>query len=134
MAAEPIVRRVLNDLDNSSVNMRRWMSCFGAKPAVMAELWTMIDPENTMPNGVKPAHITWAFYYLKQYPTEEVLARNVGGFDEQTCRKWIWLFIEAISYQEYRVVSSLEYSLLMPILSTVMLMPLSSTLKDYLEQ
>jgi hypothetical protein len=86
------------------------MSCFGAKPAVMAELWTMIDPENTMSNGVKPAHITWAFYYLKQYPTEEVFARNVGGFYEQTCRKWTWLFIEAISYQEYRVVSSLEYS------------------------
>ena len=103
-AAEPIIRRKLKNLD-SIVNMRRWMSCFGAKPAVMAELWTMIDPENTMPNGAKPDHMTWAFYYLMQYPTEEVFALNVGGFDEQTCRKWVWLFVDAISYQEYRVVS-----------------------------
>lgn len=75
----------------------------------MAELWTMINPEDTMPIGAKPGHMTWAFYFLKRYPSEEVLSANLGGFDEKTTRKWIWLFVEAISYQEHRVVS--HYSL-----------------------
>ena len=80
------------------------MSCFGACPEVMAKLWTFIDPAETMPNVAEPKHMTWAFYSMKQYPTEEVTAINVGGFDEKTTRKWIWLFIEATSYQEHRVV------------------------------
>jgi hypothetical protein len=81
------------------------MACFGAKPNVMAHLWTLIDPERTMPTGVKTEHIIWAFYFLKLYNQEEVNTRNVGGPDEKTFRKWVWLFVEAISYQEYPVVS-----------------------------
>ena len=60
------------------------MSCFGARPEVMAKLWMFIDPAETMPNGTKPKHMTWDFYYMKQYPTEEVTAINVWGFDEKT--------------------------------------------------
>lgn len=73
----------------------------------MVRLWKMIDPEEYMPNGAEPKHMTWAFYFLKQYATEEVLSVNLGDYDEQTIRKWVWLFVDAISYQESRVVSTL---------------------------
>jgi hypothetical protein len=60
------------------------MSCFGARPGVMAKLWTFIDPAETMSNGAEPKHMTWAFYCMKQYLTEDVTAINVGLFDEKT--------------------------------------------------
>eukprot|EP00804_Cyclotella_cryptica_P009884 CCRYP_014185-RA/>CCRYP_014185-RA protein AED:0.05 eAED:0.05 QI:0/0/0/1/1/1/2/0/295 len=103
-AAEPIIRKSIIGILETDAAYRRWMSCFGARPEVMAKLWTLIDPVDTMPNGAEPKHMTWAFYYMKQYPTEEVTAINVGGFDEKTTQKWIWLFIEAISYQEHKVI------------------------------
>lgn len=81
------------------------MATFGAKPELMTQLWKMINPEATMPTGAKPLHMLWIFYFFKQYPTEEVLASSLGGYDEMTCRKWIWLFVEAISFQEYCLVS-----------------------------
>lgn len=103
-AAEPIIRRKVSNIDKT-VMYRRWMSCFGARPEVMVELWKMISPDKTMPHGAEPKHMTWAFYFLKQYSTEEVLSVNLGDIDEQTIRKWVWLFVDAISFQEYRVVS-----------------------------
>ena len=30
---------------------------------------------------------------------------DIGGVDEKTYRKWLWLFVTAISYLEYPVVS-----------------------------
>ncbi len=103
-AAQPILNLKFTRLDGISSH-HQWMACFGAKPNVMAHLWTLIDPERTMPTGVKTEHIIWAFYFLKLYTQEEVNTRNVGGPDEKTFRKWVWLFVEAISYQEYPVVS-----------------------------
>eukprot|EP00804_Cyclotella_cryptica_P002591 CCRYP_010417-RA/>CCRYP_010417-RA protein AED:0.07 eAED:0.04 QI:0/0/0/1/1/1/2/0/297 len=104
VAAEPILRLKLSCLEGIA-NQRRWMACFGAKPDVMADLWTRIDPSTTMPEGAKPEHMTWVFYFLKLYNTEDVNTRNVGGCDEKTFRKWVWLFVDAISYQEYPIIS-----------------------------
>ena len=81
------------------------MLCFGAEPPIMAELWTRITPEKTMPQGVKAEHIMQVLYLLTVYNIEEVNTQNVVGNPvEKTFRKWVWLFIEAISYQEYPVV------------------------------
>lgn len=81
------------------------MACFGAKPDVIAELWTRINPEKNMPKGHKPKHILWMLIFLKLYDQEEINSVKVGGVDEKTFRKWTWLFIEATSYLEYPVVS-----------------------------
>eukprot|EP00804_Cyclotella_cryptica_P014725 CCRYP_019938-RA/>CCRYP_019938-RA protein AED:0.15 eAED:0.15 QI:0/0/0/1/0/0/2/0/180 len=53
------------------------MSCFGAEPEVVADLWTRIDPEKTMPRGAKAEHIMWTLYCLKIYSVEEVNIQNI---------------------------------------------------------
>lgn len=83
------------------------MACFGVSPFVMADIWNRIDPGSTMPNGADPKHVTWMCYFLKLYNQEEVNSINVGGVDEKTFRKWVWLFIEATSFLEYPVVCGL---------------------------
>jgi hypothetical protein len=55
------------------------MSCFRAEPPIVAELWARINPEKTMPRGVKAEHIGWVLYSLKVYNAEEVNAQNVEG-------------------------------------------------------
>ena len=88
-----------------STKQRRWNACFGTSAPVVAQLWDWIDPLNSMPQGVKHCHLLWALYFLKTYPTEEPGSGSVGGYDEKTWRKWVKLFVTAISYLEYRVVS-----------------------------
>jgi hypothetical protein len=109
-AAQPILSWRIKCLEGIA-EQRRWMACFGARPTVMADVWTRIDPVNTMPKGAEPKHLLWMFYFLKLYNQEELNAANVGGVDEKTFRKWSWLFVEATSYLEYPVVSSLMLSL-----------------------
>ena len=60
------------------------MACFGAKPVVMADNGTRIDPVKIMPSGAQPKHLTGMFYFLKLYNQEEVNAINVGGVDAKT--------------------------------------------------
>lgn len=84
---------------------RRFKEQFGVTPEVCAKLWTLLDPYATMANAVKPCHLLWALVFLKQYNTESNASSAVGGPDEKTYRKWVWHFVEAISYLESRVVS-----------------------------
>ena len=58
-----------------------------------------------MPMGVDPKHLLWALYFLTVYDTEHNSSQRVGKVDEKTYRKWSELFVEAISWLEYEVVS-----------------------------
>lgn len=116
-AAGPILRGRVRCLEGLA-EKRRWMACFGVIPDVMADLWTRIDPANTMPDGAAPHHLTWMFYFMKLYNQEETNSINVGGVDEKSFRKWTWLFIEATSFLEYPVVS--EYYLTLQYLLSIM--------------
>jgi hypothetical protein len=89
----------------TDVFQRRWKEMFGVTPEVCSKLWDLCDPYNAMPNAVKPVYLLWALAFLKQYNTESNSASAVGGPDEKTYRKWVWLFVDEISYQEARVVS-----------------------------
>ena len=102
-AAQPMLRHRVESLESVTAK-RRWMACFGARPIVMADVWCRVSPETTMPEGVHPKHLVWMFYFIKLYNQEELNASNVGGVDEKTFRKWVWLFIEATSFLEYPVV------------------------------
>ena len=104
-----ILRR--HDIIRNDVFERRWKATFGATPEICSELWDMCDPLNNMPNGVMPLHLLWALMFLKLYLPENVNAQMAGGVDEKTFRKWAGLFVELISYQESRVVSSNFFSL-----------------------
>jgi hypothetical protein len=76
---------------------------FGTSPKVCALLWQKIDL-SLMPNGAKPCHLLWALMFLKLYCAEPVLATLAGGVHEQTLRKWVWLFVDAISDLQYEVI------------------------------
>jgi len=85
-----------------------WMSHFGTMPEKCHWLWIMIDPEGTETmGGVQPIHLLWALYFLRTYPSSESTAKSGCGnpCTPKTWRKWIHLFVDAISYLESRVVS-----------------------------
>ncbi len=83
----------------------RWNSAFGALPAVCSVLWNKIDPFKTMPMGVDPKYLLWALFFLTVYDTEHNSSHRVGKVDKKTYQKWSELFVEAILYLEYKVVS-----------------------------
>jgi hypothetical protein len=101
-AAEDIVNlpQSRNDVFN-----RRWNSAFGASPEVCSVLWNKMDPFETMPRGVAPKHLLWGLYFLTVYDTEHNSSHALGKVDKKTYRKWSELFVEAISFLEYEVVS-----------------------------
>jgi hypothetical protein len=84
---------------------QRWNSGFGGSPKVCIVLWNKINPFKTMPRGVDPKHLLWALCLLTVYDTEHNSSHRVGKVDKKTYRKWLELFVEAIWYLEYEVVS-----------------------------
>lgn len=85
---------------------RRWKSCFGASPEVMAKLWALIDPPNNpdLPANAGIKHLLWGLMWLRTYGTEEDNVRDIDAEDEKTFRKWAKLFVEQISLLEGRVI------------------------------
>ena len=78
-------------------------------PTVCARLWDLLEPEQRrMPSNHKQHHLLWALMLLHTYKYESELARDSGGLDgtvdEKTFCKWAWLFIEAISLLESKVI------------------------------
>lgn len=92
--------------DPSTVDTRRFRSTFGTSPEVCAVLWNETYEEMKVYNRLAPKHLMWALHHLKAYDTEETASRWMGRCDEQTWRKWIWRFIEAIGNLEDEVVST----------------------------
>ena len=103
----------------NSIFERRWMSSFGTPPNVCSILWHKIDPYNTFfdeketnsGKAVHPRHLLWAILWLRVYETEENLRIMVANppslrVVEKTFRKWVHIFVRAISFLEQDVVSS----------------------------
>ena len=82
---------------------------FGIDWIVCAKLWVLLLPlfsDNSYTlAGAKMVHLLWTLMFLRLYDTEDILAARVGVV-EKTYRKWVWLFIDLISYLEVDVVSS----------------------------
>ena len=93
---------------SSSTFERRFRSFLGASPMVVESIWNRLDPFRTIEprhKGVKPVHLLWVLLFMKVYAEESIHTGLVGGVDEKTFRKWIWIFIKDISYLEDEVVS-----------------------------
>jgi len=101
----------------SGVFQRRWMSSFGTTPDVCSILWDKIDPHNTFVDeeetnrgmAAHPRHLLWAILWLRVYETEENLRIMVANpprlkVSEKTFRKWVKIFVRAISFLEQEVV------------------------------
>lgn len=87
---------------NRSTNVRRYKRHYGGPPSAHAALWEMLvttDIENALlprANAKDLDHFLLSLFYLKVYPTEEVLALRFG-VHEQTARKWARFYIERLA-------------------------------------
>lgn len=70
----------------------------------MADVWDRCA--DAVPKS-RPEHMLWAIIFLKTYGTEGAMCdmvRNPDRPDEKTYRKWIWLWIEAISAESSDII------------------------------
>jgi len=104
-AAEPMLKRP----SRGCVAERRWKSFFGTTSQVCLIIWDKLDPEQTMPKNTETCHLLWALFFLAICPTEEI-ATAVCDCDEKTYRKWVNIFVTAISFLEHQVVSHPSHS------------------------
>ena len=85
---------------------RRFRELFGCAPDIAVAVWKLIDRESALPGKAAIDHLLWALMFLKVYSKEATASGMAGGVDEKTYRKWVWLFVVAISELEGSVVSA----------------------------
>ncbi len=91
----------------SKINIRRFKSHFGTTPGSCAYIWQEIEKHD---ENLKYFHLLWALLFLKLYDSEEVLSGMVGGVDEKTFRKYIWIILKSFKTLKKKVVSQLFIS------------------------
>lgn len=98
---------------SQKVRLRRFKSHFGVPPDVVSCTWELLLEhdflKNNMP-GLKspnPEHMLWALMMLKRHSTMPVLASNLK-VDENTLRKWGFLYLEAMAELDRDVVSGMK--------------------------
>ena len=101
-----ILRRDLSKCSRSVCN-RRFRSIFGCSSKICSILWEFLAMHGsiTTKKGSSPKHLLWALLFLKLYSTESTHAAMVGGIDEKTYRKWVWLVLEDVKKIKKLVVS-----------------------------
>lgn len=87
---------------------KRFKAVFGVKHDICVRLWTLCLP--LLPEGVRPVHLLWALYFLKQYNTECVNAA-FANCDEKTFRTWCWVVIDVLAGLELVSSNSLALSI-----------------------
>lgn len=90
-----------------TIQLRRFVALFGVEPYVCALVWHELVASSwtAFTRCPKPEHLLWALLFLKCYPTEELLATQVGAVDEKTIRKWVWFYVEGIANLATKFVS-----------------------------
>jgi hypothetical protein len=100
-------RVIINKKDGSShTEDRRFRELFGCSPLVVLEVWNLISSNLTIEGSPEVEHLLWALIFLKLYSKECTTSRLVGGVDEKTYQKWVWVFVSAIADLEVDVVST----------------------------
>lgn len=93
---------------------KKFRALFGCSPVVFLRLWELLNEHELVPEGGKLIHLYWAMIFVKVYPTEETLVKLCCDPtfkqppDRKTTRKWIRLFLQAISYLSDVVVRMQE--------------------------
>lgn len=99
-----------NQLSICFTSERQFREMFGFSPKTAATAWNKIE-EHMEWKGLltydtrKPENLLWALLFLKLYGKEATLSSLVGGVDEKTFGKWVWLYVSALSSLESFVVS-----------------------------
>ena len=85
------------------VNRRKFKAYFGVTPAICADIWEMVNPQELISVHARPVHLLWGFMLLKVYATEEVLS-GIAGVTEKTFRIWAWKMIRATADVSYSLI------------------------------
>ena len=110
----------INNRCNNYLN-RSFKEHYGVSATICSITWNMLVSESSIPQNGSPKHILWCLMFLKTYSTTGCLAKTFC-VDEKTVRKWIWLFIEAISTIQDDIVSNfIIYLCIFMILSLIQL-------------
>ncbi|CAB9497057.1 expressed unknown protein [Seminavis robusta] len=72
--------------------------------SVLSIAWYLLEMGGSLIEGASMERYLWSLNMLQQYPTEENVASRCGGVDEGTWSKWVWYFIDEISYLENDVI------------------------------
>ena len=89
----------------SQTDVRRFRANFGISSLVFSIVWSLLKKLRKKHPGAEMQHLCWACMMLKTYPTENDMSSKIGGVDEKTLRKWVWIFIKGIAALENTVVS-----------------------------
>ena len=98
----------------TTANMKHFKAFFGTTPGICEFIWNnaflALSIENS---GLRFYHLLWGLMFLKLYSTEQILCAHVGGVDEKTFRKYVWIVVPSICTNlKPRVVSYMLFSFL----------------------
>jgi len=80
----------------------RFAGAFGMDPNRCATIWNMLETCGMKKKGRHPKHLMWMLMWLRVYATEEIL-HALSGCHENTVRKWVWIYVEAVASMEHVV-------------------------------
>jgi hypothetical protein len=82
---------------------------FGCGVLVALSLWGLLLTTALLPDDCTLEHLLSTLMFMKTYAKQKTLCSLCGGIDPQTLKKWVKLFIEAISSLEPMVVRNNEH-------------------------
>ena len=91
----------------SPLQLRVWKAHFGVCPRASHEMWQLISDQysHDHPQGLNLIDYFMALFFLKTYPTFDVLAAWVKK-DEKTVRKWVWRYVRMMAFLSPMLVSA----------------------------
>jgi len=124
----PTARDIMNrpprkDASTMSTEARFFRETFGTRLVIVEILWDLLDYHGLQPEDGRPNHLLWALHFMKAYPLQATGCATVGGsggaVDAKTYRKWVWAYIEAVSFLVHEVVRILLYFIYFILSNTV---------------
>jgi hypothetical protein len=108
--ARDIQNRASHRVGAATTEMRHFREFFGTSVLVVEKTWELLERDSLLPEGGRPKHLLWAFYFIKVYPKQSpgcsAVGASAGAVDPKTHRKWVWAFIDAVANLVDVVVSN----------------------------
>ena len=91
---------------SNATRINHFESAFGIHPNTCSIIFYEIQIHDIGTARIakpKVPHFLMALYWLKRYPIEQILA-GLFKYDEDTVRKWVWKYCQAIqALKQYKV-------------------------------
>ena len=80
-------------------NHRVYVATYGVSVQVTTKIWHVMKSDiqdNKIARGLRPCHLLWALYLLKQYDSSIVMS-NYCECADKTFRKWTWIVVQLLA-------------------------------------